>query len=378
MAPSMAPQSSDPTVGPQLNGSSEVDRLFVELEAGLLRELAREHDHLSWAHFRRRLRPVAFRLVDVQVLGRWISAERTIEMSRKLCLEQSWGVVLEVLKHEMAHQFVDEVLGIHDQTAHGPAFRDLCAKLGIDARAAGLPAAGSRTADEERILARIAKLLALAESDVEHEAQAATSAAQRLMLKYNLELAATRARRDYAFRHLGKPRTRVFEAERLLAVILQEHFFVEVIWVPVYVPELGRRATVLEACGTPANLDLAEYVHGFLAAAADRLFAEHRKKRGVPGTARKSFAAGLMAGFYAKLNDERKKQKAEGLVWVGDADLHGFYRARHPRVQVARFASGGTSPERELGREAGRSLVLHRPVSEGASGGPARLLGPRR
>jgi hypothetical protein len=85
-----------------------------------------------------------------------------------------------------------------------------------------------------------------------------------------------------------------------------------------------------------------------------------------------------MAGFYAKLNDERRKQKEEGLVWIGDADLHDFSRRRHPRVQVARFASGGSNPERELGREAGRSLVLHRPVGEGSSGGSPRLLGPRR
>ncbi len=356
---------------------ADVQRLYTELEAGLVRELAREHEHLSWAHFKRRLRPVAFRLVDVHVLGRWIAAERTIEMSRSFCVEQPWGVVLEVLKHEMAHQWVDEVLGIHDQTAHGPAFREVCGRLGIDARASGIPTTGARTDDEERVLARIAKLLALAESDSEHEAQSAASAAQRLMLKYNLELAASRARRDYAFRHMGKPRRRVFEAERLLAVILQEHFFVEVIWVPVYVPGEARRATVLEACGTPANLDLAEYVHGFLLAAGERLFAEHRKRH-VSGRERRSFTAGVMAGFYAKLNDERKKQKQEGLVWVGDADLHDFYRRRHPRVHTARFASNGPSHARELGREAGRSLVLHRPVGEGSSGGAPRLLGPRR
>jgi predicted SprT family Zn-dependent metalloprotease len=359
--------------------SGDVRRLLTEVEAALLRELAREHEHLAWAHFKKRLRPVAFRLVDVQVLGRWISDERTIEMSRELCVQQPWGVVLEVLKHEMAHQYVEEVLGVRDQTAHGPAFRDVCARLGIDARASGVPAAdATRSQDEERVLARIAKLLALAASDSEHEAQSAMNAAQRLMLKYNLELAATHARRDYAFRHLGRPRKRVFEAERLLAVILQEHFFVEVIWVPVYLAQEGRRASVLEACGTPANLDMADYAHGFLLQAADRLFTEHRRRHGTPGRERQSFAAGVMAGFYGKLNDERRAQQQEGLVWVGDADLSEFYRRRHPRVHVARFASGGTSGARELGREAGRSLVLHRPVGAGSSGGGARLLGPRR
>jgi predicted SprT family Zn-dependent metalloprotease len=355
-------------------------RLTAELEAGLVRELSREHGHLGWAHFRNKLRPVAMRLSDTQLLGRWLSAERTIEMSRELCTQQPWGVVIEVLKHEMAHQYVDEVLGVRDESAHGPAFREVCQRLGVDGRAHGMPTPQTRSEEEERVLSRIAKLLALAQSDAEHEAQAAMSAAQRLMLKYNLDLAASRATLDYGFRHLGTPRTRVFEAERLLAVILQEHFFVDVIWVPVYVAATQRRATVLEVCGTTANLDLADYVHGFLLSAGERLFAEQRRRSGTAGRERRSFLAGVMAGFLAKLNEQKKAQQEQGLVWVGDADLGVFYRQRHPRVQTTRYASGGRSEARELGREAGRSLVLHRPVGAGAaatSGGP-RLLGPRR
>ena len=87
----------------------------------------------------------------------------------------------------MAHQYVHEVLGKVDESAHGPAFRELCARLGIDAGAAGVPAAGAPSADDARVLERIARLLALAESANVHEAQAAMNAAQRLMLKHNLE-----------------------------------------------------------------------------------------------------------------------------------------------------------------------------------------------
>lgn len=357
----------------------EVEQLRVDLDASLVRELVREHEHLSWAHFRRQLRPVSFRLTDGRFLGRWLAAERTIEMSRPLCVKEPWGTVLEVLKHEMAHQYVNEVLGVHDETAHGPAFRDVCRRLGIDASAAGVPAApGGRSADEDRVLARVAKLLALAESDSQHEAESAMNAAQRLMLKYNLELAAVAAARDYGHRHFGKPATRVFEAERLLAVILQEHFFVEVIWVPTYVVAEGRRATILEVSGTSSNLDMAEYAYDFLQASGERLFREHRKRHGVEGGPRKSFVAGVMAGFYAKLNEQKRQQKSEGLVWVGDADLRDFHRRRHPRVHVARFATGSSDAAREHGREAGRSLVLHRPVPGGSSGsGAQRLLGPK-
>src|SRR5262249_7846916 len=160
---------------------------------------------------------------------------------RRLVLGHPWGVVVEVLKHEMAHQYVHEVLGKRDESAHGPAFRDLCEKLGIDAGAAGVPSAAGTTADDERVLGRIARLLALAESANVHEAQAAMNAAQRLMLKHNLESVADHRRPGYGFRHLGKPTGRVGEADRLLGAILGKHFFVEVIWVPVYRPAEGKR-----------------------------------------------------------------------------------------------------------------------------------------
>src|SRR5690606_18958374 len=118
--------------------------------------------------------------------GRWVAEERTIEISRKLLVDHGWGALVEVLKHEMAHQFVDEVLGLADEAAHGPAFRQVCAERGFDARASGVPNAAQSDA-QSRVLERVAKLLALAESPNEHEAQAAMNAAQRLMLKYNLE-----------------------------------------------------------------------------------------------------------------------------------------------------------------------------------------------
>ena len=56
----------------------------------------------------------------------------------RLVTEHPWTVVLEVLRHEMAHQYVDEVLGVHDETAHGPTFQAVCEARAIDGRAAGV------------------------------------------------------------------------------------------------------------------------------------------------------------------------------------------------------------------------------------------------
>lgn len=345
-------------------------RLAAELEAALVRELRTAYNDVNAAFFRRKLTPPAIELSDVASrLGRWVSDLRTIEIARVLVVEQPWGVVIEVLKHEMAHQYVYEALGITDETAHGPAFRDVCAKLGIDAGASGMPANGARSGEESRVLERIARLLALAESANVNEAQAAMNAAQRLMLKYNLENAATQAPRAYGFRHLGKATGRVSESERLLGAILGKHFFVDVIWVPVYRPLEAKRGSMLEVCGTQANLDMAAYVHAFLTHSADHLWSDHRKlKRIRSNKDRRTFLAGVMAGFMEKLEQQRVVNKEEGLVWIKDADLDGYYRKRHPHIHHVRLAGNQRTEAHAHGREAGRKLVLHKPVTGGPSG----------
>jgi hypothetical protein len=352
-------------------------RLRLELEQAALRAIRKTYEVLSGSLFRFQLRAPAFELVDsTERLGRWVPASRTLELSRVLLLEHGWGVLEEVLKHEMAHQYVHEVLRVHDQTAHGPLFRRVCEERGIDARATGLPAASGR-AEHSPVLDRIAKLLALAESPNEHEAQAAMSAAQRLMLKHNIEAAASGTLSSYCFRHLGKATGRISEHERRLALILDDFFFVQVIWVPVWRPLEGRRGSVLEVCGTRDNVELAAYVYDFLMYTADALYRADRKQRSDrTHQARRKFLAGVMAGFHQRLEQERKRSTSEGLVWVGDAELGGYFRRRHPHVRWARHAvsTGGEAYAR--GQTAGRSIVLHRGVKSGGAA-PIRLLPAR-
>ena len=350
------------------------ERLTLELERLALRAARRVYEDLNQTLFRSELRVPALELSSVLGrLGRWVSEPRTLELSRTLLFEHGWGVLCEVLKHEMAHQYADEVLGIGDEGAHGPTFRRVCAERGIDPRAAGAPRSAPTL--EAHVLERVAKLLALAESQNEHEAQAAMSAAQRLMLKHNLDTVLTGARSLYDFRHLGTPSGRIGESQRLLAAILAEYFFVEVIWVPVWRPLDGRRGSVLEVCGSPENLELAEYVHAFVNRTGGRLFEEYRARSGGrPSRERERFLAGLMAGFRDKLAAERKKSRSEGLVWRGDGELHDFFRKRHPHIRMTRHATHSGTEAYARGREAGQRLVVHRGVKAGGAAGPPRLL----
>jgi hypothetical protein len=356
-------------------------RLTVELERLALGAIQRSYDDINGCFFRFRLARPSFDLVDDRSrLGRWVSEGRVIELGRALLLEHGWGTLLEVLKHEMAHQYVDEVLEAHYESSHGPAFRKVCEERGFDARAAGLPKAHETSDEQARLLDRIAKLLALAESPNEHEAQAAMSAAQRLMLKYNVDAVQSGARRVYTYRHLGKPSGRIQESQRILAALLNEYFFVNVFWVPVWRPLEGRRGTVLEVCGSLENVELADYVHAFLNHTALALWKDYKSQRRVRGdSGHHSYVSGVMSGFRDKLSSEKRRRNEEGLVWLGDPELGRYLRERHPRIRHTSYKSHGRTEAYAEGRAAGRNIVLHRGVSSGPSAGQKpRLLGPGR
>jgi hypothetical protein len=293
-------------------------------------------------------------------LGGWHRDRRTIEVSRTLVASSPWGVIVEVLKHEMAHQFVDEVLRRGDESAHGPAFRAVCGERGIDGDACGMPVASAPP--DTRIMERVTKLLALAASAGQHEAEAAMASARRLMLRYNLDAIAAREPRRYTFRHLGPAARRVHEHRRWLAMVLVDHFFVEALWIPVYLPLEGHQVSVLEISGTPDNLAIAEYVHEFMLHTAERLWDDHQKVKGTRGGRRLEFVAGVMRGFRDKLEAQTRADTGTGLVWVQDAALRDYHQRRHPRTTFIRRGGHQRTGAFAAGREAGSKIVLHRAV----------------
>ena len=335
--------------------------------APTLRELAKEYGSINWAFFGNRLQPVPLSLSDdTSRLGCFRRDPRRIELSRELVLQRAWGVVVEVLKHEMAHQFVIEVLGHADEASHGPSFQRVCERLGIDARASGVP---EPAPEHSAILERVRKLFALAGSSNQHEAENAMRMAHRLMLKHNLQRPSDgEAPGAFGFRHLGKPTGRISEAESVLAGLLGEFFFVQPIWVSVYRVEDQKRASVLEVTGRPENLAMADYVYGFLQSSAEALWREHKRKHCIRRDAeRRAFLAGVMRGFAEKLRSERKAAESTGLVWVSDPVADRYFQRRHPRVRNTSYSSSANSLAGHHGRAAGRELVLKRPLGQGPS-----------
>jgi Protein of unknown function (DUF2786) len=336
----------------------------ADLERWLLDRLRSEWRHQNEFSFRGLMKAPAIELTDSTAeLGAWVPLGRRMRLSRRLVLEQSWLNVIGVMRHEMAHQYCYEALGVRDESAHGPAFQKVCDSLGIDPGSRGMPLSSDGAEQEDRIQRRIRRLLALAQSSNEHEAEAAMQAAQRLMLQHNV--AAASEPRRYTWRALGRPLLRRELHINAIVHLLTRHFFVEVLWIQAPIPERRKDGYLLEISGTPENLDIAEYVWHFVLETAERLWGRH------PATStmdRRSFYYGLVRGFLDKLDRQQVEHQQTGLIWRGDADLENWYHRRHPRIRRGGGSSAQLTSAYNDGRAEGERLVLHRPVTSGPSG----------
>lgn len=355
---------------------------FTEaLEQQCLRRLAECWGDVVYAYLRSSLRPPSFRLTTSErQWGAWDPERRLISIARRQVLCYTWESVVETLKHEVAHQYVAEVMQRHHEPPHGPAFQEACRLLACDPSPTGdggvplyrphAPTAGL-TPDDAR-LSKIHKLLALADNNPdEHEAQAAFARASELMLKYNLD--GVRApTRDYTYRYLGRPSGRTPHFRYQIAAILQEFFFVQCIWVDSYDVSRGVRGSRLEVMGTRANVDMAEYVHDCLERQCLSLWSRFKREREIRDRrAKRHYLDGLLAGFRRQLMQSQSESAERGLVWIGDPELNAFARQRYPRTTRTRLDAVGHSEVRSEGVRAGQRIRLHQPVAAAHDSGLA-------
>jgi hypothetical protein len=338
-----------------------------ELEQLLLHALMQEWRSIAWQYFHPYLKAPQLDLSDASsFLGRWEAKTRRITLARSLIYQQPWSVVREVLKHEIVHQYLEEILHIQE-SPHGPSFQRLCARIGADPNPTGIPKASQ---EENRILQRIHKLLALAGSPERHEAQAAAVAAQKLLLQYNLSL----QNPSYSHRIVGPWRKRRDRWELVLAGILTGHFFVEAIWLSSYSIKESNWGSELELTGTHSNLEISAYVWDFLVHAAEAEWSRYRAARGIGNKDRRSFLTGVMHGFRTKLEEQGRKNQQEGLILAKDVGLLDWYHRRHPKIQTRTSSGFDPNAAYQQGVETGKNVVLNKGVSE-ATSNRGRLLG---
>ena len=171
-----------------------MENQLSDIETRWAAQLSHEHEVLSWRYGVDLTTPTINISSGESRLGFWSFKTKTISISSHLIKTEVWDIVLEVLKHEMAHQYVSTFYDNAD--IHGQYFKLACKKLGVHkAFVAGgkdynqrlLEFKGELPAEAQKMLRKVEKLMALGQSNNEAEAQAASRKANYLLNKYNLQ-----------------------------------------------------------------------------------------------------------------------------------------------------------------------------------------------
>ncbi len=354
------------------------------LKTAWVRQLKTDWKTANFHYFKDSLRLPSLELSCAEdVLGTWKGGyHRRLSISIFLINNYKWEYVQEVLYHEMAHQYVEEFLGIRDILPHGEAFKRICQENSIDPTATGdiqswvekRNNTSSVSLENHKTLDKVHKLLALAQSPNEHEAQNAMAKAHEFLLKHNLSLLDVQTEGNYICKQIGEVGRRN-PAKSIISAIISKFFFVEAIWTFGYNQHEDRSGQVLEIYGTPENVEMAEYVYDYLQNIPELLWAEYKRREKISGNRhRRTFIYGLLDGFYNKLDSRFTENQSKELVWTGDPRLKQFYRRRNPRIarSSSRY-SHSCQDTYDSGMTQGKNLVINKGI-HGKGNGEVKLL----
>lgn len=269
------------------------------------------------------------------------------------------------IRHELAHYmtFIEHGAAVQP---HGKEFLDFCKKTkwGEEIFRATICLEGAISQQPENlVLRKVQKLMALANSANEHEAQAAMIKSQQLLLKHNIDAKYACDEEKMYLKRILKQR-REDAKMRAIARIL-ETFFVNVVY------SRGGDSTYLEILGTSVNVEIAEYVASILQTELDRLWLHAQKTTRMRGQiAKNSFFLGLARGYCDKVKSLKHEYGSEmqRALLVIENQLTEAKAMAYPRLSSKRSSSRQCLASSALGEKMGRQLNINPAVQATSSG----------
>jgi hypothetical protein len=311
-----------------LNKGTFMQNNTTNIEIRWAKQLQKEHRRICYQQSVSLPTPVIGIVSGKNRLGYWTVDNQTISISRHLIENNPWEFVLEILKHEMAHQYVSAYFANAD--CHGKGFKTACAILGVHPAFAGSGcnqkehlAAFTGTLPEkaQTLLRRVEKLLALGQSSNESEARAASKKANYLLNKYNLERIAkdeTDAS-DIKYLYLRTGKKRMESIEKLILGFLEKFYFVNCVIATIYDAKTDEEYKAGVLIGKQEALVVAEYVYRFLLNTSKSLWKDFRKKHAGQRTGKVAFDSGFMQGI--RTNHEMMFKENNDAENNGDSSL---------------------------------------------------------
>lgn len=350
------------------------------------RQLYIEYDQICYMYQIKLQRP----LIDIRPLlscwGRWDGNLRILTISQHLIERYSWDIVVEILKHEMAHQIVQDLYLCNDH--HGKIFKEACQRLAVSEWASSATVNPDRDINTlrrhipgtDRIVRRVQKLLALASSDNEHESLAAMRKVREIYRTHQIESVLKNEEETYDIITICHKKKRIPNYLVRIGSLLAAHFGVSIIYNQRFDAHDQCLYRVTELMGTDRNLQIAEYVYWFLFHKLPLLWDCYCRKvdDGYCITDKNSFFEGVITGFdeqlagskdlaeESKTNVENDRKVQNELLIVAGKKLELFVKHKFPRLVTSRGGKRKWSEKTfKAGCEEGRKLRLHRGLKQG-------------
>lgn len=273
-------------------------------------------------------------------------------------------ILENVLKHEIAHFLVHINFGIHEQ-AHGIEFRNIFLQNSWDTKFSKSQInleAIVKTSDN--ITSKIQKLLELAKSENENEAQLAAKKANDLIQKHSLQKVRIKnlERHHFDFNDLEDTyvkRVASYKRRSLIHDCLYD-ILKEYSVAPVF--SSGRGGGYLEVIGPRESVEAAHYIYDFTVNAMTLQWEQAKKTKKLKGVrARNTYFKSFTSAFVAQL----RKHKSESTSTKELVHLKNLSEAHRQRVypRVSAQASQSSSFDKNawnLGNTAGKNFKVNK------------------
>lgn len=278
-----------------------------------------------------------------------------------------------VIRHELAHYVTFINYGVAIQP-HGAEFRAFCQQMswGEEVYRATVCLESERAlsdVEESSIFRKVKKLMALATSSNEHEAELAMIKSQQLLLKHNIESQYIDDDDEKIVLKRIMKQKKENAKMRCIANIL-ETFFVSTVY------SRGGEFTHLEILGSSVNIEIAEYVASVLHSELDKLWNQAQKCANLKGMiAKNSFFLGLARGYCNKIQALKREYSGNetNALMVIEKKLVDAKAMVYQRLSSGR-SNGSYCPESsKLGEQMGRQLNINPAINSSSNSSVALL-----
>ena len=351
----------------------------IMLRRAWINQLYKEHENICWKYKVEISKPTIEIFTTEKKLGQWVSKFKTIKIDLNLIRNYSWDIVINILKHEMAHQIVDEIFTCDDK--HGEIFTQACGMIGVPeefrSASADIPNSVKRIvekrfdSDNAKMLEKVRKLFSLAKSPNENEALLSMKKAHELIEKHNIQRIEQGDGSRYVYEIITHKKKRIESYQRRICSILLDFYFVDIVYPHLFDQVSCQTYKTFEILGTPENVRIAQHVYFFLINQLNIMWDNHKKGLKSKNKNKRSYWLGLLKGFRKKLEkDKPENRKVEkykttsAVVRVQDKNYIRFKKMRFPQLTYRSNTATIDLKTYQAGVNDGNKLVIHKGIEK--------------